>query len=551
MSAIQQLKKVNEILPAWIKIPFTPIIRKKLINNSIFQEQYKELVELDKTDFFTRINEQKKKLKALLIYAYEESPYYKQIIDERNIELETEDPYEILSKMPILTKELLKSNLSRISIQSIHNYYEVTTGGTTGEPTKVLMSNNAIYREWAFVYHYWSNYGYNYKSSKLATFRGINLGKKICEINPLYQEIRMNVFIMNADNIGQYVKKIKKYKAEFIYGYPSAICNFCRLSKVAGINIDRIFKAVFLISENLYPFQEQEIKETIKAPIAMFYGHSERAVFGEKKDNGYEFNTAYGVTEISEKGEPIVSGFINEKTPLIRYLVDDYVKEIGKNEFELVGHRNADVIYGKNGVELRASTIDFHGKMSSILPEFQFVQNIPGEIIVRIKKKEREKNHLLKERINEYIKNIVGDTFDIYAQAVDELEDSNGGSSRKYKLIINNIPRGVNGTFEIRGHRDNEQLYGLRGELISAASINFHDDTFKNVQAYQFKQTEKGICMLLVVSKKELSKSELARIERAVNTKFSNSLKCYIKQVDSILLTERGKYKMIIQEVGN
>lgn len=444
------LKRLYEYLPYAVKAPFAEILRKKLINNKIFIKHFSYLQNINSLTDDDIQNEQLKLLKRTLIYAYENTIYYNEVF--KKISFNPYDFSEIneLQKLPVLTREMVRENFNQIQSKDIKGYL-VTTGGSSGEPLEIMMSNEAYYIEWAFVYNYWSKFGYDIYKSRIVTFRGIKLGKKLFEINPMYNEIRMNVFLLNRNNFDQYYKAINKYNAEFIYGYPSAIHTFCKIAQKKGINLEHKFKAVFLISENLYPFQEKLLKEVLDCPLAMFYGHSERAVFAEKSRVGYRFNPFYGVTEMSENGEPVVTGFINKRTPLIRYVVDDKIREINNDN---------------NPVE------DYRG----------------------------------------------------------------------YRLIK------WDKDYAIQGHHDGEVLVGVNGEEISAASINFHDKTFKGISDYQFIQRKKGECELCVVPNKEISDEDLSRIKKAVMRKMGNSIQCEVKVVNQRILTDRGKYKMIIKE---
>lgn len=78
--------------------------------------------------------------------------------------------------------------------------------------------------------------------------------------------------------------------------------NYCRLNREAKTDIRGRYKAALLISENLYPFQEETIRSVLGCPIVMFYGHSERAVFAERYDKGYLFQPLYGITEMGPEG---------------------------------------------------------------------------------------------------------------------------------------------------------------------------------------------------------------------------------------------------------
>lgn len=381
---IALIKQLNEKIPYWAKRPFAPVIRRKLITNPTFVKQYEALLEGDAMSEEDMRAEQFRLLQQTLRHAYDHTAYYRGIFDGLSMRPEDIRSIADLEKLPVLTKKDLAVHFAELQADDVPDSYEVSTGGTTGKPTRVMMARDAIYREWAFIYHYWSKYGYDYRSSRLATLRGVNLGRRLYEINPLYQEIRLNLFLMNRDNIRQYVRAAGSYGADFIYGYPSAVYNFSRLAREAGIALHGKFKAALLISENLYPFQEEEIAGTLGCPIAIFYGHSERAVFGERYTDGYMFQPLYGVTEISAENTPIVTGFVNRKTPLIRYEVDDHVEPLPGEGLRITGHWNADILEGKNGEQISAAAINFHDKTFEGVEKYQFIQEKAGSCVLNI-----------------------------------------------------------------------------------------------------------------------------------------------------------------------
>ena len=106
------------------------------------------------------------------------------------------------------------------------------------------------------------------------------------------------------------------------------------------------------------------------------------------------FQSLYGITEISEDGKPIVTGFINGKTPLIRYEVDDCVELISENGCTIHGHWNADTREGKNGEQISAAAINCHDKTfegSCILNLVPTVSDISDTKIAEIEKSVHQK----------------------------------------------------------------------------------------------------------------------------------------------------------------
>lgn len=436
---IAMLKQFNEKIPYWAKVPFSGAIRQKLIGNPVFLETYRELEQADAMTPEELDAWQLRQLKEALRHAGEHTAYYRELFRQRGFDPESVSSLADLSALPVLTKDDLKARLEAMAADDLTDFYPVTTGGTTGAPTKVLMERDAIYREWAFVYHYWSKYGYDYRTSKLATLRGVSMGKTLSVVNPLYREIRLNPFVMNRDNIGEYAKRIDRYKADFLYGYPSAVHNFCRLASEKGINLRGRFQAVLLISENLYPFQEETITAVLGCPIAMFYGHSERAVFAERSEKGYAFHPLYGVTEITPDGTPIVTGFINRKTPLIRYQVDDSAEPVdGNDRFQIVGHRNGDLLYGLHGEQISAAALNFHNDAFRLVSAYQYVQSEPGTCVLKVLSKERLDTETLREIALQVNQKLAGAIRCTVEQAESLVVGENGRG--KYRMVIQNPP---------------------------------------------------------------------------------------------------------------
>lgn len=380
---IALLKKLNTNMPDSVKNAFAPIIRGKLIYSRVFREQINEL---DKMDSMTCADIEKAqfgKLKITLIHAYEHTEYYKKIFDEIGFNVYGFNNPQQLKMIPVLTREQIAQNLESLSADDVTDYYSATTGGSTGSPLKVYLDRDSIYKEKAFIYHFWSKYGYDYKSSKLASFRGTDFAGKNFKSNPLYNEIQVNPCNININTIKEYCKKIEKFGAEFLHGFPSAIYSFCRFAEEAGINLKGKFKAVFFISENIYDFWRDYIEKTLECITVAFYGHSERAVFAEENSmRGYSFNDFYGYWEVNEKGNIICTGFINQKTLLIRYELDD-TAEKNADRYKIVGHRDG-ILYGDGNSIISLAAMEVHSAILDKVVSYQFIQKEKGKVTVLV-----------------------------------------------------------------------------------------------------------------------------------------------------------------------
>lgn len=426
------LKQMNAKTPAFIKIIFAPVIRRKLINNPVFISQYKELKKMDNQCMHEIKIIQYKKVKENLIHAYEHTKYYKRVFDEADISVYNFKNIDELDKIPVLTKKMIKENFDDLQADDINDYYSATTGGSTGKPLKVLLDRDSIYKEKAFIYHFWEKFGYDYKRSKLATFRGVEYGKKFYKINPLYNEIQLDPCRINAETVKKYYDKILSYGADFIHGYPSAIDAFCKFAIQEKLKIKGKFKAVFFISENVYNWQKSNIENALGCPAAAFYGHSERAVFAEQvQQTGlYTFNNYYCHTELDSNGCIITTGLINKKMPLIRYQLDDIAQK-ESDHYRIQGHWNG-MVKGKKGECISVALLNTHNEFINKIAKLQFVQKKEGYLQISIVPIDTisEKTLML---IQNYYQSKVGNALQVEVKIVNDLIYTSRG---KYQLLV-------------------------------------------------------------------------------------------------------------------
>lgn len=126
------LKELYEKLPGSVKMLGAPIIRRGLIANPVFLEQYNELVQTDNMPEEEKDKLQFQRLKDLCVFVYENAPYYHDLFDERHFDCyHFESAQEYSEKIPCLTKEDVLANYDRINVAGIR-------GGLSGQHRRVL-----------------------------------------------------------------------------------------------------------------------------------------------------------------------------------------------------------------------------------------------------------------------------------------------------------------------------------------------------------------------------------------------------------------------------
>lgn len=341
---------------------------------------------------------QKMLLAGALIWALETVPFYSHelggVLNREDIK---EDPFGCLAQFPVIDKNTLRAHSSELISTRVpqRRRYLATTGGSTGAPLEIWLSNNVWAREWAFVYDLLSKHGVS-EGDVRVSLRGVRrLGAKpgMMENNPVYKEIRVSPFHLTASSIDELSQMFVRRKPVFIHGYPSAVRDLLALLGDRARQVLSSVKLVLLVSENL-PYSEiVNIESSIDAKVLSFYGHSERACFAEWVPAYGEWrpNSLYGVVEIL--GARIVAtGFINKAMPLVRYDTGDMVGGyrdhgvvgVGDGFRSIEGRWTHDFLVGKSGQRITMTALNTHIPEMRSVRKFQFVQGEVGKATLRV-----------------------------------------------------------------------------------------------------------------------------------------------------------------------
>lgn len=388
-----------------------------LSNKILYGKKYRSfLSDLIKKENFSD-NEKKewqlKKLNEILEYSKENVPYYTQIFKENKITLPLKNLEEI-SKIPILTKEIIRNNYKDLISQKKMNSYTVNTGGSTGNPLKLLKSKENYIKEQAFLDYYMKKLGLKSFKCKKAIIRGEYPKYGISE--KIGNNLILSSYLISEETIKDYILKLEKFNPEMIHVYPSSIYMISKLIEDNNLSITLPkLKVIVSSSEMFYLEQKKLVSKVFKCKIFDLYGNTENTVHAVNlfPKMNYSFNDFYSYIEIVD--DEIISTAFNELAmPLIRYKTNDEIEYLDKNKDEfIIKGRSQDYIYGKNGEKYPVVGIIFGQHFSSFkdIDNFQIRQEKMGEIEFLIqskkkltKEKEKEICKVLEECANNSLK---------------------------------------------------------------------------------------------------------------------------------------------------
>jgi phenylacetate-CoA ligase len=407
---------------------------------------------------------QMNRLSRLLRHAYENVPYYRRVFDEHGIKPSNIQNFTDLLKLPYLTKEIIRDNLSNltpINYPSSRLEY-VTTGGSTGVPLGFYYEKaTSRAQEWAYIKTLWERVGYNFRDRCVILKGNVVTSAsqgKFREKTLFGRWLVLSSYHMTEDNLPGYIDEIRKFKPTFIQAFPSAISILARFMKKNGVKKFDSVKALLCGSENMYTGQRDLLEDVFQCRVYSWYGHAERAILaGECEHNSdYHIFPEYGITElVREDGSPIKdenetgiivgTGLDNYAMPLIRYRTDDLGIWAGEKcscgrtypRFKKVqGRWLQEFIITKNNRPISITAINMHSDVFDNVEQFQFYQEKKEEVVFNIVKKptytDRDTDYIRRELLKK-----LGEDIDLVIRFVDHIPRTSIG---KYRFLVQKMP---------------------------------------------------------------------------------------------------------------
>lgn len=328
-----------------------------------------------------------KRMKHLVTYSYQNILFYKKFYDGRGFKPDMLISFADIKKIPIVTKSIL--NEFNIDARSafIKGRYVVNTGGSSGTPFGFYIEPSSIGHEWAHMHVIWETLEYKPSDLKLV-FNGRSDLKDVVEYDAVRNHFAIDIYA-DYKVIAEKLKTIlKKYKINYLHGYPSSIYDFSIFCKFEDPELRELLsknlKGAFLGSEYPHKYYRDFIEEVFNIKTISWYGHTERSILAyEKKSHFiYEPFLSYGFTEVQLEDDNnyslIGTSYYNFASPLIRYNTEDLVSDPEvKNgiveSFKIVKGREGEFVSDKFGKKINLTGLIF-GRHHLIFNHSKFIQ---------------------------------------------------------------------------------------------------------------------------------------------------------------------------------
>jgi phenylacetate-CoA ligase len=318
---------------------------------------------------------------------------------------------DIWTRIPVLTPATVAEDPQRLCTVPAARLDVASTGGSSGQPLKFYLDRHRSPIEYAFVHHTWARAGYRPGDAR-CMFRGVELSEGTLphmQYDAALRELRCSVFHLSDQHMARYCDEIRARRLRFIHGYPSAIAIFAAYLVRAGLAPLTQIQGVFLTSERYYPAQRPAISQAFAAAtVVPFYGLSEKVAFASASpadEDVFAFEPLYGLTELLDEdrrpltepgavGRLISTGLLFSGMPFLRYDTGDTAELVASPSAangcrlivrDIIPKHGDEFFVGRSGALIGVKGIISNLKDTAHhIREYQFFQDLPGEVTIRI-----------------------------------------------------------------------------------------------------------------------------------------------------------------------
>lgn len=397
------------------------------------------------------LQRQEKQLKRMIAYCARQVPFYKHLFNKHGIRPNSVGSVSDLSKIPVMDKNIVLSNLSEICVPSLvpPRGKLVTSSGTSGPPVSFYLDRISINQSVAtmLLFDFWASWLPGRKVMHIRRKRRMTLSQR------LFWDVFMRARIVNSleiknSNARQFAKEICDVDPSLIVSYPSVLAMIAREAQERPPSL----RGIVVGSETATPNYKHDIEKGYGLRVFNRYGCYE---FGGalmqdcELHEGLHVNTELAVVEVvdtngeqvseGEQGRLVITGLQNWVMPLIRYDIEDLAIAglecscgRGFPTIKNVLGRTSETIAGKDGDRISSfsllSALISERYFAALAKEFQFVDLGPGRIGLRIVPTEKYLENppanadRIKKRLQEYLP-----ILDFHIEVRDELPREESG----------------------------------------------------------------------------------------------------------------------------
>lgn len=394
-------------------------------------------------------------LRTLIETVYRDVPLYRELMNDRKIRPRDIHSVSDLSKLPIITKDMLRKGYPNYTTRKTpYRSFEVTTSGSTGRP--FLVRKDTELDGWTrasfLLALKWAGWQFGNAHLQLGMTLKRGLARKFKDwfLKCHY----VSAFDLTDQQLDYHLELLERHSLQHIFGYPGSVYYLAKRAIERGWN--QTVNSVVTWGDNLTVRQREIIEAAFRARVYDTYGCGEGMQVAAQCGVGqtYHLHELDVIVEyLNDEGLPLPPGQpanliltrLNPgPMPFVRYKVgdvgisgNDRKCECGRHLeiLESIEGRASDVIVTPAGNRLIVHY--FTGILEWFLEvdSFQIIQSHPGAITIRVVPNKGFSSQTSK-RIIAKLQEKGAEDMQIDVELVNEIPLTAGG---KRRFVINEI----------------------------------------------------------------------------------------------------------------
>jgi phenylacetate-CoA ligase len=287
------------------------------------------------------VNLRSQKIHALIKHCYANVPFYRHQWSALNISPDDIRSVDDVSRLPILTKDIIRENYTDLIAKNFSSNIVKTTGGSSGVPLKFQLDLESDERRRSVMWRGYRWGGYEMGARTLYLW-GADAGPKPWHsrwkdkiYHRIYNRQMLNSFAMTTANMGDYLSVFNQYRPEVVVSY---VTPMMLLADWIKANNKTVFspKVILTGAESLRDYQREHLENVFGCRVVNTYGCREFMLIGAEcvhcgqmhtNDDHLLLETVDQNNQLvhGDAGDLLITDFHNYGFPLIRYRNGDRV----------------------------------------------------------------------------------------------------------------------------------------------------------------------------------------------------------------------------------
>jgi len=400
-------------------------------------------------------------LSDLVHHAYETVPFWKQRFDEQGIKPEEIQSLEDLERLPLLTKQDLRSSLESMMSDKYQNQVLriKTTSGSTGVSLEVRVDEEAMQFKRACTLRSdeWSGWRFGQRKAMVwGNPEYLNRGWRGHLRNSLLERcVYLDTLKMNENSLESFLNKLEQTHPALLFGHAHSLYLFAQFVESRG-GTEYQPRGIISTAMVLHRWEREKIEQVFDCPVTNRYGCEEVSMIAcecEQHAGLHVIADNVYVEVLREDGTPaspgeagmiVVTDLVNRAMPLLRYQVGDMAVVSDKTcacgrglpLLDRIEGRIADYVVTPQGELVSGiSLTENFAMLVTGIKQIQIVQETLNSFIFRIVKEEEFNQHS-ESQIRNLVEERFGSAVDFVCEYVENIPQESSG---KFRFCISHV----------------------------------------------------------------------------------------------------------------